>query len=47
MEQKYSRTPDGELILSLRGVCKQFGAVTALEDIELDVHAGSGGTGWR
>ncbi len=39
MEQKHSRTPDGELILSLRGVCKQFGAVTALEDIELDVHA--------
>ena len=30
----------GELILRLRGVGKQFGAVTALEDIELDVHAG-------
>jgi D-xylose transport system ATP-binding protein len=30
----------GELILSLRGISKQFGAVTALEDIELDVHAG-------
>lgn len=30
----------GELILRLRGVGKQFGAVTALEDIELDIHAG-------
>lgn len=30
----------GELILKLRGVSKQFGAVTALKDIELDVHAG-------
>jgi D-xylose transport system ATP-binding protein len=30
----------GELILQLRGISKQFGAVTALEDIELDVHAG-------
>lgn len=30
----------GELILRLRGIGKQFGAVTALEDIELDVHAG-------
>ena len=30
----------GNLILRLRGVGKQFGAVTALEDIELDVHAG-------
>jgi D-xylose transport system ATP-binding protein len=29
-----------ELILRLRGVGKQFGAVTALEDIELDGHAG-------
>ena len=33
-------TPPGELILRLRGVSKQFGAVTALADIELDVHAG-------
>lgn len=33
--------PDkGKLILSLRNIGKQFGAVTALEDIELDVHAG-------
>ncbi|CUH80654.1 ATP-binding cassette domain-containing protein [Tropicibacter naphthalenivorans] len=30
----------GDLILKLRGVTKQFGAVTALQDIELDVHAG-------
>ncbi len=30
----------GDLILRLRGISKQFGAVTALEDIELDVHAG-------
>lgn len=30
----------GDLILRLRGVGKQFGAVTALEDIALDVHAG-------
>lgn len=30
----------GELILRLEGVSKQFGAVTALEDIELDIHAG-------
>ena len=30
----------GELVLSLRGVSKHFGAVSALTDIELDVHAG-------
>ncbi len=30
----------GDLILKLRGISKQFGAVTALSDIELDVHAG-------
>lgn len=30
----------GDLILSLKGISKQFGAVTALSDIELDVHAG-------
>ena len=36
-----NNSPDkGELILRLRNVGKQFGAVTALEDIELDVHAG-------
>lgn len=33
-------TPDGGLILSLRGICKNFGAVSALTDIDLDVHAG-------
>jgi D-xylose transport system ATP-binding protein len=37
-----STTPSkrGELVLSLRGVSKHFGAVSALTDIELDVHAG-------
>jgi len=30
----------GELVLSLRGICKNFGAVSALTDIDLDVHAG-------
>lgn len=30
----------GERILSLRGVTKRFGAVSALTDIELDIHAG-------
>ena len=30
----------GELVLSLRAVSKHFGAVSALTDIELDVHAG-------
>jgi D-xylose transport system ATP-binding protein len=30
----------GALVLSLRGVSKNFGAVSALSDIELDVHAG-------
>src|SRR3978361_1887538 len=32
--------PLGELVLSLRGVSKNFGAVSALTDIDLDVHAG-------
>jgi D-xylose transport system ATP-binding protein len=32
--------PTGELLLSLRGISKNFGAVSALTDIELDVHAG-------
>ncbi len=40
MTQKNAGPEKGELILRLRGVGKQFGAVTALEDIELDVHAG-------
>jgi len=30
----------GELLLSLRGICKNFGAVSALTDIDLNVHAG-------
>ncbi|MES0050916.1 ATP-binding cassette domain-containing protein [Mesorhizobium sp. M0053] len=30
----------GELVLSLRGISKNFGAVSALTDIDLDVHAG-------
>ena len=29
-----------ETVLSLRGICKQFGAVSALTDIDLDVRAG-------
>jgi D-xylose transport system ATP-binding protein len=29
-----------ELVLSLRGISKNFGAVSALTDIDLDVHAG-------
>nr|WP_315847769.1 ATP-binding cassette domain-containing protein [uncultured Rhodoferax sp.] len=32
--------PARELVLSLRGVSKRFGAVAALTDIDLDVHAG-------
>ena len=32
--------PTGELVLSLRGVSKRFGAVAALTDIDLDVRAG-------
>ncbi len=35
-----AKTPTGELLLSLRGISKNFGAVSALTDIELDVHAG-------
>ncbi|MBU9270705.1 ATP-binding cassette domain-containing protein [Burkholderia gladioli] len=35
-----TRAAPGELVLSLRGISKQFGAVSALSDIELDVHAG-------
>ena len=33
-------TPKGKPILSLRNVTKKFGAVSALTDIELDVHPG-------
>src|SRR6187399_937655 len=34
------RRARGDLVLSLRGVSKNFGAVSALTDIDLDVHAG-------
>ncbi len=34
------RRSPGELVLSLRNVSKRFGAVSALTDIDLDVHAG-------
>jgi D-xylose transport system ATP-binding protein len=33
-------TPIQEVVLSLRGISKNFGAVSALTDIDLDVHAG-------
>ena len=32
--------PKGELLLSLRGISKNFGAVSALTDIDLDIYAG-------
>src|SRR5918998_4785030 len=35
-EQRNTREP----VLSLRGISKHFGAVSALTDIDLDVHAG-------
>ena len=35
-----ARRAPGELVLSLRGISKRFGAVSALTDIDLDVHAG-------
>lgn len=35
-----SHPPLGAPILKLRGVSKQFGAVSALTDIDLDIHAG-------
>jgi D-xylose transport system ATP-binding protein len=40
MEQTKADSGHGELLISLRGICKNFGAVTALENIDLDVHAG-------
>jgi D-xylose transport system ATP-binding protein len=40
MEQAKKGHEPGELILRLRGVGKKFGAVTALDNIDLDVHAG-------
>lgn len=36
----HQRPGKGERILSLRGVSKKFGAVSALTDIDLDIHAG-------
>ena len=38
--QKPPRKPRGEPVISLRNVSKNFGAVSALTDIDLDVHAG-------
>ena len=35
-----TRSTPGQLVLSLRGISKHFGAVSALTDIEMDVHAG-------
>ena len=32
--------PAGEMVLNLKGISKNFGAVSALTDIDLDVHAG-------
>lgn len=40
MNESTQAAGNGELILRLRGIGKQFGAVTALEDIALDIHAG-------
>jgi D-xylose transport system ATP-binding protein len=39
-DQTLPRRSAGELVLSLRNVSKRFGAVSALTDIDLDVHAG-------
>jgi len=39
-DNQHDAPPSGELVLSLRGVSKNFGAVSALTDIDLDVHAG-------
>src|ERR687890_387401 len=38
--QTQPRSARGESVISLRNVSKNFGAVSALTDIELDVHAG-------
>ena len=40
MVQKQTERTHGELLLRLSGVSKKFGAVTALSDIDLEVHAG-------
>ena len=40
MTETSTATGDAKRILSLRGICKNFGAVSALTDIDLDIHAG-------
>lgn len=40
MAQAEARRAKGDLLLRLSGISKQFGAVTALSDIELEVKAG-------
>ncbi len=31
----------GQLLLALRGICKSFGTVDAVRNVDLDLHAGS------
>ncbi len=33
-------TPSGEPLVAMRGITKKFGGVTALDDVDLDAHAG-------
>lgn len=40
MTETSSLPARGEMLLSLRGISKNFGAVSALTDISLDIHAG-------
>jgi D-xylose transport system ATP-binding protein len=40
MDRVQAPVAAGELVLSLRGISKHFGAVSALTEIDLDVHAG-------
>lgn len=40
MSHQHQPAQKGSLLLRLSGIGKQFGAVTALQDIALDVHAG-------
>ena len=35
-----SHTPEGEIVLSLQGISKQYGAVQALRDVNLECRAG-------
>src|ERR1700709_702542 len=39
-DTSHEAAPSGELVLSMRGISKNFGAVSALTEIDLDVHAG-------